>query len=64
MLSCPLGYAELGQQPHQTNASLRNTLWDRHGGDQRPLKINTEISDALPLLQRLALDYTPRANRR
>lgn len=33
------------------------------GGDQRPLKINTEISDARPLLQRLALDSTPRANR-
>lgn len=22
--ACPLGYAELGQQPHQTNASSRN----------------------------------------
>lgn len=57
---CPSGCVELGQQPHQTNVSLRNTIWDV-GGDQRPLKMNTGIIDGLPLLQRLALDSTPRA---
>lgn len=59
MLSCPPGDVELGQQPQQTNASSRNTLWGM-GGGQRPLKMNTGIFDALPLRQRLALDSTPR----
>lgn len=51
---------ELGQQPHQTNASSRNMLWDA-GGGQKPQKWDTGIVDRLPLLQKLALDSIPRA---
>lgn len=50
MLGCPPGYMGLGQQPHQTNASSRNTLWDM-GGSQRPLKMYTGIFDTLPLFK-------------